>query len=509
MDWRPVPRYWRNLQKNNNKKAYQLVKELTSLKQGRTTTIQSREMSHRRTRHPEEVDRVLFRIVYTHNNRRSQGARCPSTNQQWQLPYPAGRSWSCSKITEERQVGRSGQHSIGAGPRRRRGHDRKLCYSSSAIRSGRQDSGQHLGLSSLVITLPKKGNLQLCQNYRTISLISHPNKAMLRILLNRLKPQAEEIIKEKQAGLRAGRSTTEQIFHLRIPCEKYLQHQQSLYHVFVDFKKAFDRVWHAALWATIRLHSINDNLIRTTECLYNKATSAVYHDNNIGEWFRTTIGVRQACLLSTTLFNIFLERIMAGALEDHEGTISIGGWTITYLRFADDIDGLAGQKQELIKLVNHLEEASTAYGMQISAHKTQLMINSIKDISTDITIDSKKLETVRSFKYLGAIVSDEGSKPEVLSRIAQTTAAVTKLKVIWNDKNIAISSKIRLMRSLAMSIFLYACETWTITADIERKIQALEMRCFRKLLGISYRDHITNEEVNAKIGNAIGPYEDL
>ena len=136
------------------------------------------------------------------------------------------------------------------------------------------------------------------------------------------------------------------------------------------------------------------------------------------------------------------------------------------------------------------------------------MTNNTNGISTDITIDNKKLETVRSFKYLGAIVSDEGSKPEVLSRIAQTTAAVTKLKVIWNDKNITIGSKIRLMRSMAMSIFVYACETWTITADTER-IQVLEMRCFRKLLGISYRDHITNEEVKARIGNSIRPYEDL
>ena len=85
---------------------------------------------------------------------------------------------------------------------------------------------------------------------------------------------------------------------------------------------------------------------------------------------------------------------------------------------------------------------------------------------------------------------------------------MTKLKVTWN-KNIAISSKIRLMRTLAMSVFLYTYETWTITADIDRRIQALEMRCFRKLLGISYRDHITNEEVKARIGNAIGPYEDL
>ena len=138
-----------------------------------------------------------------------------------------------------------------------------------------------------------------------------------------------------------------------------------------------------------------------------------------------------------------------------------------------------------------------------------MMTNDTNGISTGIAIDNKKLETVRSFKYLGAIVSDEGSKPEVLSRIAQTTAAVTILNIIWNDKNIAISSKFRLMRSLAMSIFLYACETWTLTADIERRIQALEMRCFRKLLGVSYRDHITNEEVKARIGNAIGPYEDL
>ena len=70
---------------------------------------------------------------------------------------------------------------------------------------------------------------------------------MLKVILNRLKPQAE-IIAEEQAGFRAGRSTAEQIFNLRILCEKYLQHQQDLHHVFIDFKKAFDRVWHAAVW---------------------------------------------------------------------------------------------------------------------------------------------------------------------------------------------------------------------------------------------------------------------
>ena len=97
----------------------------------------------------------------------------------------------------------------------------------------------------MVITLPKKGYLQQCQNYRMLSLIRHPSKVMLTIILNRLKPQAEKIISEEQEGFRAGRSTTEQIFNLRILCEKYLQYKQDLYHVFTDFKKAvagFDRI---------------------------------------------------------------------------------------------------------------------------------------------------------------------------------------------------------------------------------------------------------------------------
>ena len=93
-------------------------------------------------------------------------------------------------------------------------------------------------------------------------LIRHPSKVVLKIILNRLKPQAEKVIAEEQAGFGASRSTTEQIVNLRILFEKYLQHQQDLYYVFIDFKKAFDRVWHAALRATMKKYNIFANLIR-------------------------------------------------------------------------------------------------------------------------------------------------------------------------------------------------------------------------------------------------------
>ena len=146
--------------------------------------------------------------------------------------------------------------------------------------------------------------------------------------------------------------------------------------------------------------------------------------------------------------------------------------------------------------------------MEISAEKTKLMTNNTSDINTEIKVNGQKLETVTSFKYLGSVITDEGSKPEILSRIAQT-AALTRLKPVWNDKSISLSSKIRLMHTFVTSFFLYACEPWMLTAELQRRIQAMEMRCYHKILHSSCKVHVTNEEVHAKIQQAIGPHEDL
>ena len=127
---------------------------------------------------------------------------------------------------------------------------------------------------------------------------------------------------------------------------------------------------------------------------------------------------------------------MTDALEDYEGTVSIGGRTITNLRFADDIDSLAGEEEELANLVERLDKASKAYGMEISTEKTKLTTNNTGGINTEIKVNGHRLETVTSFKSLGSVITDEGSKPEILFRIAQTRAALTWLKVVLNDRSI-------------------------------------------------------------------------
>ena len=150
----------------------------------------------------------------------------------------------------------------------------------------------------------------------------------------------------------------------------------------------------------MKKYNISTNLIQVLKNLYDKATSAVLFNSSIRDWFRTTVGVQQGCLLSPTLFNICLERIMTDTLEDHEGTVSTGGRTITNLRFADDIDGLAGEEEELAKLVECLDKASTAYCMEISAEKNKMMKSNTSDINTEIKVNGQKLETVTSFKSL-------------------------------------------------------------------------------------------------------------
>ena len=89
----------------------------------------------------------------------------------------------------------------------------------------------------------------------------------------------------------------------------------------------------------------------------------------------------------------------------------------------------------------------------------------------------RSFETVTSFKYLDSLVLDEGSKHEKLSKTAQTTAATTRSRPVWNNRNISLSSKIHLMRSLVTPILLYACELRTLTAELQRRIQPMEIRC--------------------------------
>ena len=121
------------------------------------------------------------------------------------------------------------------------------------------------------------------------------------------------------------------------------------------------------------------------------------------------------CLLSLTLFNIFLERIMCETLDDHEDNISTGGRLITNFRFADDIV-VNAEEEEAGVLVDRLDTTTTRYKMAIGQDKTKVLTNNPNGFQSEIKIKSQRLEEVENFKFLGTIISNEGSKPEILTR---------------------------------------------------------------------------------------------
>ena len=122
-----------------------------------------------------------------------------------------------------------------------------------------------------------------------------------------------------------------------------------------------------------------------------------------------------------------LERIVCEALDDHEGIVSIGGRLITSFRSADDIVVNAEEEEEAGILIDRIDRTTTRYKMEIGPDKTKVMTNNPNGFQREIKMKCQRLEEVENFEYLGAIIFNEGSKPEILSRIAQAAAALSRL----------------------------------------------------------------------------------
>jgi hypothetical protein len=352
---------------------------------------------------------------------------------------------------------------------------------------------------SIFITLPKKGDLKQCTNYRTIALVSHASKILLRIILERIRAKTESEVADEQAGFRRGRGTRDQVTNLRIVMQKAREHQQPLYMCFVDFKKAFDSISHERLWITMLEMGYPGHIVNLLARLYRKQKAKVRVAGTLSRGFRVRRGVRQGCVLSPYLFNILAEMVMRETLDGYEGGIQMGGRRVTNLRYADDIILLACTEMELQDLVNRLDSVSKRYSLLINVDKTKTMATN--GATCSIQINSDTLEQVIVFPYLGSLITDDSEcSKEIHARLAKGRSIGTKLKKIWQNHGIHISTKIRLMKALVWPVALYGCESWTLKKTDEARINAFEMKCLRQLLRVSWTDRKTNEWVLATAG---------
>ncbi|GFO18885.1 endonuclease-reverse transcriptase [Plakobranchus ocellatus] len=330
-------------------------------------------------------------------------------------------------------------------------------------------------LKSIFIALPKKDGATECELHRTISLMSQGMKILLRIVMMRVRNKIRPEIGDTQCGFVEGKGTTNAVYMLRMIIERALEMQKDIYLCFIDYTKAFDRVKHWEMIKQLKQLHVDGKDLRIIKNIYWQQIAAVRIENEINPFQMIKRGVRQGCVLSPDLFNLYSETILRN-LDEYPG-IRIGGRMINNLRYADDTVLIAENKEDLQKLTDIAATESKRMGLELNSKKTEVMvINRRPNLNADLFVDGTKLKQRDSFKYLGTIITQDGkSHTDIKARIAQAKTNFQKMKPLLTNNKITITTRKRALQCYIEPILMYGCETWTITKEIQKKIEAAEM----------------------------------
>ena len=273
---------------------------------------------------------------------------------------------------------------------------------------------------AVFIILPKKGDLLLCSNHRTISLISHPSKILLKIIMKRLENILETVINKTQSGFRKGRGTRDHIFNLRSIIEKFREIDEDLHICFIDYSKAFDCVIHKHLWKTLRDMGIPNNIVKLIVNLYAGQQAAVRLEFGMSDWFSVSKGVRQGCILSPHLFSLYTESIMREVEQDSRKDLynepHIQGLKLRDLRYADDTALLSTTTEGLHQLIHSVKEHSENEGLFLNIKKTKIVDTERCKKTSDITVYGETVECLENFEYLGSKIEGNGKYSNEIKR---------------------------------------------------------------------------------------------
>jgi hypothetical protein len=355
-------------------------------------------------------------------------------------------------------------------------------------------------LESIIIPIEKKQGAQECVDFRTISLITHASKIVMKILTYRVESKAESFLGEDQFGFRRGCGTRDGIATLRALYERSLEHNNKVYVCYIDYEKAFDRVNWSKMLEILADIGVDWKDRRLILNLYSKQTAFVRIGENLSEGCIIGRGVRQGCSLSPLLYIIYDEAMMREATDEMNRGIKVGGHMINSIRYADDKAIVANSERGLQELIDSINMVTQKYGMKINVKKTKVMcISRNRGRKMKILIDGEKVEQVSQFKYLGSIISEDGyCDKDIRSRIAMgKNAFMIKKRLFTSSMNMEL--KKRIMKSTIWPVATYAAETWTMTLADRKRVEAFEMWTWRRMMKISWTEKVSNKEVLERV----------
>lgn len=350
-------------------------------------------------------------------------------------------------------------------------------------------------LNSIFVTLPKKPNARKCSEHRTVSLMSHGLKVLLRVVHSRLWRKVESEIGDSQFGFRGGFGTREALFSLQVLVQKCLDQQCDVFACFIDFEKAFDTVKHDTLVQILERTGLDYKDIRLIKNLYWNQTAQVRVDGSLSDRVSIQKGVRQGCTLSPLLFNLYSEHVFREALDDCRTGIPVNGIPISNLRYADDTVLLAHTAEELQSILDLVVQACERYGLRLNVGKTKAMsVSKTGRKPCTLVVGTQHIEQVARFKYLGQWLTEEWAlRDELRARIEVARGAFNNMKRVLCSRDLSFALRWRMVQCYIFSTVLYGVESWTLKAADMNRLEAFEMWLIRRMLKIPWTARLRND----------------
>lgn len=352
-----------------------------------------------------------------------------------------------------------------------------------------------------IVTLHKKGDQQLCKNYRGISLLSTVYKTLSTLIQKRLSEKLSGKIGQYQCGFIRGRSTTDAIHTIKHVIEKAREHKMEIDLLFIDFKQAFDSLKRKELIKALEESGINEKLKRLIVMTMNNNTISIKTPRGKTEEFRINKGVRQGDALSATLFNIAIEQITK---KINKGNLRTGGGQI--IAYADDIVIMAKNRSITKKMLEEIADKGEKIGLRINEEKTKIMTIGRQTGKVSIKIGRYKIEEVETFKYLGIMISKTGSnQDEITEKILAANRAFHANKHLLKNKILTKKTKMKIYKTTIRPIILYSAETMTITKKEEEDLKIMERKILRTILGpVKVGDNEYRSRMNHELRQELG-----
>ena len=255
---------------------------------------------------------------------------------------------------------------------------------------------------------------------------------------------------------------------------------------------------HNKLWKILKEMGIPDHVTCFLRNLYAGQEATVRTGHRTTDWFQTGKGVHQGCILSPCLFNFYASYIMGNAgLNEAQAGIKTAGRNINNLRYADETTLMAESEEKLKSLLMKVKEESENVGLKLNIQKTKIMASGP---ITSWQIYGETMETVRDFIFGGSkITANSDCSHEIKRHLLLGRKAMTNLDSILKSGDITLPTKVRLVKAMVFPIVIYGRESWTIKKAENRRIDAFELWCWRRLLRIPCTARRSNQSILKEI----------